>query len=171
VAEQTVTLIALCGELGLPEGAVTTTGVSVREQVDHDRDGRTHHRGYRASQRVSVRVADLAVVGRLLTGAVDRAGATVDGPYWRLLPEHSAHAEACRAAAADARRRAEALAEALGGRLGAVISVRDSRIAPPEPRFARQMAAMDMAGEDLPVEAGELSVVAQVDVEFGLEQE
>ena len=170
VAERTTTLVTLCRELGLGEGDVTTTGVSVREHGEHDKDGRWQHRGYRASNRVSARVREVAAIGPLLTGAVDRVGAAVDGPHWRLLPAHEAHAEASRAAARDARVRAEALADALGGRLGAVVSARDSRIEPPTPRPMR-MEAMAMASDSMPVEAGELTVVAMVDVEFQLEQE
>jgi uncharacterized protein YggE len=52
-------------------------------------------------------------------------------------------------------------------RLGAVDSVRDARSAPPEPRPLRMEVAAVAA---LPVEAGELTVVATVDVEFALEQ-
>ena len=59
-------------------------------------------------------------------------------------------------------------AEALGGRLGTVVSARDAHISPPEPRPMMRMAAMDT--ESMPVAAGELSVVAVVDVEFHLEQ-
>ena len=74
---------------------------------------------------------------------------------------------AARAAAPDPRPRAEAIAEALGSRLGAVVSVRDARSAPPEPR---PMLRLEAAADAMPVAAGELSVVAAVDVEFNLEQ-
>jgi uncharacterized protein len=167
VTERSAALVTLCRELGLGEADVTTMGVSAAEHGEHDKDGRWQHRGYRATNRVSARVRDVASIGPLLTAAVDRVGATVDGPHWRLLPEHAAHAEASRLAAQDARVRAEALAEALGGRLGSVASARDARIAPPEPRPMMRMAA---PVESMPVEAGELSVVAVVDVEFNLEQ-
>jgi uncharacterized protein YggE len=168
VAERTSGLVTLCHELGLGEEDVTTTGVSVREHGEHDKDGRWQHRGYRASNRVAARVREVAAIGRLLTAAVDRVGATVDGPHWRLRPGHEAHAEASRAAARDARVRAEALADALGGRLGAVVAVRDSRIEPPAPRPMTRLEAM--ASDAMPIGAGELSVVAMVDVEFQLEQ-
>jgi len=170
VAERTTALMTLCHEVGVGEGAVTTTGVGVREHGEHDRDGRWQHRGYNATNRVTARVRDVTAIGTLLTSAVDRAGAAVDGPYWRLLPDNPAHADASRAAAHDAQARAEALAAALGGRLGAVVAVRDSRIEPPSPRPVARMEAMAMASESMPVEAGELTVVAQVDVEFNLEQ-
>jgi len=171
VAERTNSLVTLCHELGLPDGDVTTTGVSVRDHGEHDEDGRWQHRGYKAANRVSARVRNVESIGALLTAAVDRTGATVDGPYWRLLPEHAAHAEASRAAARDARARAEALVDALGGRLGVVLSVRDSRIDPPSPRPLLRVDTLAMASEAMPVEAGELAVVAVVDVEFTLEQE
>lgn len=167
VTERTTKLVTLCRGLGLGEGDVTTTGVSVAEHGEHDKDGRWQHRGYRAANRLSARVRDVDTIGGLLSAAVDDAGATVDGPSWRVLAEHPAHAEASRLAALDARTRARALADALGGRLGAVVSVRDARSAPPaEPRLLR----MDAAAAPLPVEAGELTVVATVDVEFALEQ-
>ena len=52
--------------------------------------------------------------------------------------------------------------------LGAVVSVRDSRLGPPEPRPMMRMTAA--AVEAVPIEAGELSVEAIVDVEFTFEQ-
>jgi uncharacterized protein YggE len=169
VAERTSALVTLCHEQGLEQRDVTTTGVSVGEHGEHDKEGRWQHRGYRARNRVSARIRDVAAVGALLTRAVDAAGAAVDGPHWRLLPEHPAYAEATRAAARDARARATALAEELGGRLGAIVSARDSRIEPPTPRPMRMEAAA-MASEPMPIAAGELGVVATVDVEFTLEQ-
>lgn len=167
VAERMKALVTLCHEVGLADADVATTGVSVAEHGDRDTDGRWQHRGYRATNRVSVRVRDVEALGALLTEAVDRVAAAADGPHWRLLPEHPAYAEAARAAARDARARATALAEELGGRLGTIVAVRDSRIEPPSPRPMRMEA---LAGDAMPIAAGELGVVATVDVEFNLEQ-
>lgn len=168
VAERTKALVALCHEVGLADPDVTTTGVGVAEHGEHDNEGRWQHRGYRATNRVTARVRDVESVGTVLTRAVDRVGAAVEGPHWRLLPEHPAHRDAARAAARDARARAEGLAEALGGRLGAIVSVRDSRLGPPDPRPMMRMAPA--AVEAMPIEAGELPVEAIVDVEFTFEQ-
>lgn len=75
---------------------------------------------------------DASVVGELIAGAVDR-GAQVNGPAWTIAPDNPAHAAACQEAALDARRRAEAYAEALGARVGAIVAVRDSGTGPPPP--------------------------------------
>ncbi|MGH3082673.1 MAG: SIMPL domain-containing protein, partial [Gaiellaceae bacterium] len=110
------------------------------------------------------------VVGELIAGAVDR-GAQVSGPAWTIARENPVRVEACKEAALDARRRAGAYADALGVRVGALVSIRDpgTGIRPP-PRPMR-MAAMDTAAvEALPVEAGEQLVTAAVEVEFQLEQ-
>lgn len=171
VAEQTQAAIELCDSLGIKPAARVTTGATVAEHGEHDRDGRWQHRGYRAWNQVVVRVGEAPVVGELIAGAVDR-GAQINGPAWTIAPDNPAHAVACREAALDARRRAEAYADALGARVGALVAVRDpgTGSVPPPPRPMR-MAAMDAgAVEALPVEVGEQVVTGVVEVEFQLEQ-
>ncbi|HET6642408.1 MAG TPA: SIMPL domain-containing protein [Gaiellaceae bacterium] len=156
--------------LGIKPEARVTTGASVAEHGEHDRDGRWQHRGYRAWNQLVLRVGDASVVGELIAGAVDR-GAQVNGPAWTIAPDNPAHAAACREAALDARRRAEAYAEALGARVGAIVAVSDPGTGPPSPPRPLRMAAMDAgAVEALPVEAGEQVVTGVVEVEFQLEQ-
>ena len=72
----------------------------------------------------------------------------------------------------DARERAAAYAEALGGRLGAITAVREPgtrRPPEPEPR-AMAVAASASFDESTPIEAGEQELRAAVEVEFALEQ-
>jgi uncharacterized protein YggE len=78
----------------------------------------------RAWNQVVVRVGDASVVGELIAGAVDR-GAQVSGPAWTIATNNPARVEACKEAALDARRRAQAYADALGVRVGALVAVRD----------------------------------------------
>ncbi len=164
------TLLALCDELEVPAASRTTAGVSVAEHGEHDREGHWQHRGYRAANRVRLRLVEPDGLGRLLAEAVARAGARVDGPWWEIAPANAARLEACRLAATDARSRAQAYAEALGLRVGAVVAVRDPPPdGRPEPRGAMRSLASAHAA-DVPVEAGEQLVAAEVEVEFGLEQ-
>jgi uncharacterized protein len=91
----------------------------------------------RAWNQVVVRVGDASVVGELIAGAVDR-GAQVSGPAWTIATNNPARVEACKEAALDARRRAQAYADALGVRVGALVAVRDpERAIPPPPRRRR----------------------------------
>jgi uncharacterized protein YggE len=170
VAERTQAVIELCESLGIEPAARVTTGASVAEHGEHDREGRWQHRGYRAWNQVAARVGEASVVGELIAGAVDRR-VQVNGPAWTIAPDNPAHVAACREAAIDARRRAEAYAEALGVRVGALVAVRDPGTGVQPPPRPMRMAAMDAgAVEALPMEAGEQLVTTVVEVEFQLEQ-
>jgi uncharacterized protein YggE len=170
VAERAQAAVELCDSLGIEPAARVTTGACVAEHGEHDREGRWQHRGFRAWNQLVVRVGEATVVAELIAGAVDR-GAQINGPAWTIAPDNPAHAAACREAALDARRRAEAYADALGARVGAIVAVRDPGTGPPPPPRPLRMAAMDAgAVEALPVEAGEQVVTGVVEVEFRLEQ-
>jgi uncharacterized protein YggE len=173
VAERTQAALELCDSLGIEAAARVTTGASVAEHREHDREGRWQHRGFRAWNQVLVRVDEASVVGELIAGAVDR-GVQVDGPSWTIALDNPARAAACREAALDARRRAEAYANALGVRVGALAGVRDPGTGAPPPPHPGPLsfAALDASGAGaLPVEAGEQVVTAVVEVEFQLEPE
>ena len=165
VARRSEELDAVLGEVGVPREARTTSGVTLHEQYEHGADGRRHHRGYRASSRLTARVADQAVLGRLLREAVSRADAHVDGPAWRVAPDNPLRSDARREAALDARRRAEAYADALGVRLGAIVAVAEPGTSPPP----APDGVLFSARHEIPVESGELDVSAAVDVTFALE--
>ncbi len=171
VAERTRATLELCDRLEIEPASRMTTGASVAEHGEHDRDGRWQHRGYRAWNQVVVRVREASTVGELLAGAVDQ-GAQVSGPAWTVAPDNPARLDACREAALDARRRADAYADALGVRVGAIVAVRDPGTGPPQPPTPRmmRMAVADAAVEALPVEAGEQVVSVVVEVELQLEQ-
>jgi uncharacterized protein YggE len=170
VASRSQVLSGLLDETGVPAAMRSTTGVSVAEELEY-RDGRSVHRGYRATERVRVRLSDASVVGSLMREAVGRAAASVDGPRWRLLRSNPAFAEACAEAARDARRRADAYALALGYRVGAVERATEPtvRIEPPQP--AMRLMALEAAPDpELSIEAGDLDVTAAIEVVFLLEE-
>jgi uncharacterized protein YggE len=161
-------LVTVLGELAVPASARSTTGLSVREEFERI-EGRWVHRGYRASNQVIVRLDEPDRVGRLMSEAVTRAQARVDGPRWRVGRDSPARAEACRQAAEDARRKAEAYAGALGMRLGAVIRVAEPETADrgAEAQFMASRAAPGPT--EMQVHAGHMDVEAAVEVTFALE--
>jgi uncharacterized protein YggE len=161
VADRTRTLLALVDELGLGPASRTTTGVSVGEDGDY-RDGVWQRRGYRASERLTVRAGDAATIAHVLGEAVERADASVEGPWWSVSAGHPARADALRVAAEDARVRAEALAAGLGTRLGALVEALETEARRPEPR-GRATLAMTT---DVPVERGETAVTAALSVTY-----
>jgi len=94
--------------------------------------GETERTGWRASRTSTVDVVALDRLGGLLAQLV-AAGGAINGPTWELGIGHPAHDEARRNAAADARRRADAYAAALGVKVGAVAWVAEPGfgLAPP----------------------------------------
>jgi len=162
-------LVAVLSELAVPDGARSTSGLSVREEFERV-EGRWARRGYRASNQVVVRLQEPDRIGRLMSEAVARARARVDGPRWRFKPDNPARAEACRRAAADARRKAEAYAGALGLRLGDVLRMAEPGTDhDPEAGLAPVLLRDAPGPTDMHVRAGHLDVEATVEVTFALE--
>ncbi len=160
-------VVSLCDGLSIPAGSRTTSQVALNEHGEHTNTG-WQHRGYRAAARVAVRVTDAGLASRLVSEAAARLGARIDGPAWRVAQDNPAHAEARRRAAEDARSRAEEYAAALGGQVGAVVSVVEAGAGPPGPEPRMYAVRQELA--PMPIEAGEHEVVAVVDVTFQLEQ-
>ena len=167
VASKGQALTALLDEIGIDAVMRSTSGVSVREEFDHV-DGTQVRRGFRAHTTTTVRLQDPTIAGRLIQGAAERAQAQVRGPSWWVAPDNPARVEACRRAAVEAKRKAEAYAEALDLRLGPVVEIREPSTGPsPMPR-ARGLT-LTAAEVAIDVDPGELNVEAQVEVTFELE--
>jgi uncharacterized protein YggE len=164
VAESARKLVELLDELEIPSGKRTTTGVQLSEAGEHDQQGRWQHRGFRAVERFTL-AAGPELLGVLIGAAVDRAGARVEGPYWRVATDNPARKEALRAAAANARERAEAVADELGVKVGAVVEAKEDAAFHPMPR-QRSLAAV---AEAVPIEAGEATIACNLSVTFQVE--
>jgi uncharacterized protein len=157
-------LVGLLDELELPSGKRATSGVQLSEAGEHDQQGRWQHRGFRAIERFTV-AAGAELLGELIGAAVDRAGARVEGPYWRVATDNPARKEALRAAAANARERAEAVADELGVRVGAVVEAKEESGFHPLPR----QASFGALAEAVPIEAGEATIACNLSVTFQVE--
>ena len=170
VATRSERLDTLLDELGLPRGARSTAGVTLQEHVEYDERGRAEQRGYRATNALSVRLRDHGALGRLLREAATQTQAQILGPYWVIAGDNPARLEACRRAAETARRKAEAYADALGLRLGALVEATEPGATVPTAR--RMMARADFAPMHEPeirVEPGQLDVRAALDATYAVE--
>jgi hypothetical protein len=119
------------------------------------------------SLRVTVRAIDTTggVIGAALDGGANRVNSLSFG----IDDTTTLEAEARSKAVADARARAEQLAEALGVTLGAPVNVSESFssiVPPPSPRYE---AAMDSASIP-PISSGELTITMLVNVSFAIEK-
>jgi uncharacterized protein YggE len=161
-------LQALLDELAIPKTKRATTGVSVSEKREWVQE-RSEHRGFEAKLSVDVAIDDPSLSGRLLQGAVEQAGAFVDGPRWRVESENSARVDACHEAALDAKRKAKAYADALGLRLGPVRSIAESPAWSPRGQMLSGMART-VAAEEIGIDAN-LELAASVTITYGIERE
>ncbi|TXN42640.1 SIMPL domain-containing protein [Methylobacterium sp. WL7] len=140
--------------------SVTRPGGLVTEEPD----------GYRAGNTVTVRLADMDRLGDLLRQALDAGANRIDGVSFGLREPDKAEAALQIAAARDARTRAEALAEALGAKLGPVCALTTTGGAvPPPPVFSRALAApMAAKGRRVPIEAGTIQLSSEVSATFAV---
>lgn len=178
-SERSARLQAIFADLDVPDTARSTSGISLAEELEWDgKSGRRKHVGFRASNRITVRLDDVETVARLVSEATDKCNAIVRGPSWQIALTNPARAEAFRAAAEDARRKAEAYASALGVTLGDVLTVIEPGLAVRTHQRHEVMPAAapapspaaSMSAPEIQVEAGALDIPAAVEVTFALEQ-
>jgi uncharacterized protein len=122
---------------------------------------------YRVSNTVQVTVRDLAKLGTIL-GATTEAGANnIWGVQFEIEDPSKLEAEARQEAVAQAKARAEQLAQLAGVKLGRVISLGESGGAmPSEGGYGYSMEA---ARADVPVQRGQLTVSQDVQIVFAIE--
>lgn len=150
---------------GLDDGDISTSSYSINPEYDH-REGR-RLRGYRVSNIIEARVAQLEELGAIIDAAA-AAGSdnTVVNGLAFLHKSDAGLGTIARAAAwADARSKAEQLAELAGVGLGPVVAMNE------QGHHGGMSPMQDMAREasiDTSIESGELGVTVTLHVEFSI---
>jgi uncharacterized protein YggE len=159
-------ILAAIEAAGVARRDVRTTLLSVQPRYDY-RDGKPPTlTGYELANVVEVTVRDLAQLGDVVDGTLGAGATSMDGLAFRVADPAPAEREARRAAMAEARARADVLAEAADLRIVGVADIVEGGPAgPPIPRMkAERMAiATDAA---TPVEAGTTEITVHVTVTF-----
>jgi uncharacterized protein len=151
---------------GVDRADVRTAMLSVQPRYDY-RDGREPAlSGYEIANVVEVTVRDLATLGGVVDGTLGAGASSVDGLAFRLADPAPAEREARIRAMAEARSRADVLAEAAGLMVDGVIDiVEGTPMRPPVPfPKAARMALADQISTA--VEAGSLEVAVTVTVTY-----
>lgn len=134
-------------------------------------DGDRQFVGFDAVRSSTIEIVDSGAIGDVYAGLAS-VRATAGNLRWVVDRDNPAHAEARRAAAADARERAAAYAGALGVALGAVLEVREPETkgkGGPVPEARAFAMAADAGGpEAVEVSAPTLTVTAEVEVTFAI---
>lgn len=120
--------------------------------------------GYVASNMLTIRVRKLETTGTVLDAAVTDGANTLNGLTFGLANPEPAYNEARKEAVADARAKAELLAEAAGVKLGDVLSISDQgAMTDPAPMYREAVASAPV-----PVVGGELGLIANVSVTWAI---
>ena len=147
---------------------VETFGYTVRPEYALSEGTRTRViDGYTAVNNVRATAGDITAAGRLVDIAI-RAGANrVSSLVFDAADTEAARAEALRLAVGRATAQAEVMARALGRELGPPLEVRGGAELP-FPRAQGLVAFRAMEAVDTPIEAGDLTVSANVTIRFAL---
>src|SRR5574341_1359234 len=141
--------------LRVPDDSLPSVGYSV--VTDYDRDRRPA--GYAARNVIEARVHTLTQVGPAVDAALAAGATQIAGIQFESTKRASARLDALARAVETARREAEAMARAAGGRLGPLIEASSAGPAFPI-RMRRE--AMAMAAVETPIVPPELTVEATI---------
>jgi len=174
VAETTSRVLDLLDDLDVDERHINSTGATV--QPDYHWNRQTEKQdliGYVVRRSIQVELRDLDNLGELIEGAV-RAGVNqVSPPVLDSTNRRDAYRQALAKAAADARKNAEALAEAMDVDVGDVRHINAGRRMPMPMPVARGMAMATMAesadGGQATYNPGEMRLEANITAVFDLE--
>lgn len=166
-AEAMTAILAAVLAAGVERRDVRTTLLAVQPRYDY-RDGVAPVlTGYDLNNVVEITVRDLSILGAVIDGSLSAGATSLDGLAFRVDDPRDAERAARTAAVAEARARAEVLAEAAGVVISGVSDLVEGGPLSswPQPKAARMALAAD-AGT--PVEAGTTEIAVTVTVTFRL---
>ncbi len=159
-------ILAAVDAAAVPRKDVRTSLLSVQPRYDY-RDGKPPTlTGYELANVVEVTVRDLARLGDVVDGTLVAGATSLDGLSFRVADPAPAEREARLLAMAEARNRADVLAEAAGLAIEAVTGiVEGGAVPPPGPRMKSERMLM-AADASTPVEAGFQEIAVTVTVSY-----
>jgi hypothetical protein len=144
---------------------IQTSRLSLQPQYGPNRSGPSPIVGYRASNRVTVRVRDVSKVAGVIDTLVGAGANDIGNVGFEVSQASKLLDDAREKAVADARRKAEIYARAAGVTLGAPLSI--SEEGAPQPIFRGKMAA-PMAAAPTPIAQGEETLSVSVSVTWAI---
>jgi uncharacterized protein YggE len=157
-------LLALKGA-GIDEKDYQTSRLSLQPQYAPNRSGPSPVVGYRASNRVTIRLRDVTKIASMIDVLVGAGANDIGGINFTVSQASKLLDEAREQAISDARRKAQIYAKAAGVTLGEPLSI--SEESAPTPVF-RGKVASGMAASTAPVAQGEETLSVTVNVSWAI---
>jgi uncharacterized protein YggE len=157
-ADRMTTIRAALRQAGVPDSAIRTSRYSVHLQMGRNESDTT----YVAANMIMVETRNLDQVGRLIDTVLGAGATNIGSLQYDLVDRTDLERTALGEAVADARRQAEVMAEAAGGRLGELLELGT------QPGQYRPYMAEDMSfrvaaqAAPTPISAGSVTVTASV---------
>ena len=153
---------------GVATDDIQTSGVRIEPVYEDFRGGQAPRVvSYRAIVSMRARVRDMAIMGAVIESATGAGANTIAGPTFTLEDDDTASSAAIADAVQDARRRAQAMAEASDKSVGEVVRIYETRVDVPFPEFGTRAESADLSATA--IEPGQLDVTAEVTVIFSLQ--
>ena len=147
---------------------IQTSRLSLQPQYAPNRSGPSPVVGYRASNRVTVRIHDVSKVAGVIDTLVGAGANDIGNVAFEVSQASKLLDDAREKAVTDARRKAEIYARAAGVTLGVPLSISEGGGAP-EPMF-RAKAVAPMAAAPTPIAQGEETLSVSVSVTWAIRQ-
>jgi uncharacterized protein YggE len=160
-------LLALKGA-GIEEKDYQTSRLSLQPQNAPNRTGPAPVVGYRASNRVSIKLRDIAKVASVIDTLVGAGANDIGNINFTVTQASKLLDDAREKAVADARRKAEIYAKAAGVTLGAPLSIAEDGA--PVPVFREKRLAMAPMAVAPPVAQGEETLSVTISMTWAIKQ-
>ncbi len=153
--------------LGVEDADIKTEDYNFRPEYSREAGERTVVVGYTASNVIRVKVRNVALVGDVVDAALANGANTIHSLDFSIRDTDALRKRALESAVKDARSKADAIAHALGKSIVGVQHVSENTgMFQPRQSNAMMMKSMDAAGGSTPIDAGTLSLSADVHIDF-----
>jgi uncharacterized protein len=162
-------VLAALKTAGIDAKDIQTSRLSLQPQYAPNRSGPSPVVGYRASNRVTVRIREVGKVAGVIDTLVGAGANDIGNVSFEVSQASKLLDEARDKAVADARRKAEIYAKAAGVTLGAPLSI--SEQGAPQPMYrAKMMQGAPMAAAPTPIAQGEETLSVSVSATWEIKQ-
>lgn len=152
--------------LGITKENIQTSRMSLQPVYSQPRPGENPRvSAYQAMNVLTVRLTDFDLVGKVIDAGTAAGVNNVEGIDFRLRNSRGPRAAAYREAVADARAKADAIAQALGVKITGVYDVQ-ADTGGFQPYMKTMDARMEMAAAGTPVEPGQMEVSVNVTIRY-----
>ncbi len=149
---------------GVASEDIKTSNYSIYPQYDYV-NGRQVERGFMVTQNIDVKVRNLDKIGEILAAVGDLGANQVGGVSFTIDEPEDLRQQARLKALEAAKKKAQALADASGVKLGKVVGFSENEGYVPSPMYYAKDAALGMGGGAAPsISSGSQDVVVNVTV-------